>query len=65
VIDDHVDRVEIGGINAVAGEDAGGEGALQRGKTEGGIAIAAEDESDEAVAESADAVVDEDRVRTS
>jgi hypothetical protein len=33
---------------------------LQRGEAEDGIAIAAEDELDEAVAESADAVVEED-----
>jgi len=44
----------------VAGEDAGGERALQRCETEDAMAVAAKDELDEAVAESADAVVEED-----
>ncbi len=60
MVEDDVDRVELGGIDAVAGEDAGGEWALQRGETEDGVVIATENELDEAVAESADAVVEKD-----
>lgn len=63
VVEDYVDRVQIGGVDAVAGEDAGGGSALQRGETEDGMAVAAKDELDEAVAKSADAVVEEDGVR--
>lgn len=59
-IDDDVDGIEIAGIEVVAGEDAGGEWALQRCETEDGMAVAAKDELNEAVAESADAVVEED-----
>ena len=62
MVEDHVDRIQIGGVDGVADEDAGGGIALQRGETEDGIAIAAEDELDEAVAESADVVVEEDGV---
>jgi hypothetical protein len=61
-IDDDVDRIQMAGVKVVTGEDAGGKGALQRCETESGIAVAAKDELDEAVAESADAVVEEDRV---
>lgn len=50
LVDDDVDRVQVGGVGAVAGEDADGDGALQRGETENGFAIAAENELDEAVA---------------
>jgi len=42
-IEDDIDRVEIAGVEIVAGEDAGGESALQRSETKHGIAIAAED----------------------
>jgi hypothetical protein len=59
-VDDDVDRIESVGAGAVLGEDAGSERALQRGETEDGVAIAAKDELDEAVAESADAVVEQD-----
>jgi len=55
-----VDGIEVGGIRAVAGQDAGRQRALQRGEAEDGVRIAAEDELDKAVAESADAVVEED-----
>ena len=65
MVEDDIDRIEVGGVGAVAGEDAGGEWALQRGETEYGIVIAAENELDEAVAESADAVVEEDGVHVS
>ena len=58
-MDDYIDRVEAGGVDTVAGQDAGGDGALQRGETEDGIAIMAEDELGETVAESADAVIEE------
>ena len=61
-IDDDIDRIQMAGVKVVTGEDAGGEGALQRCETEDGIAVAANDELDEAVAESADAVVEEDGV---
>lgn len=60
VVQDDVDGVEVTGIRAVTGEGAGGERALQRGETENGVGIMAESELDEAVAESADAVVEED-----
>lgn len=63
MIDYDVDCVEIGGTGAVAGEDGSGKRALQRGEAEDGVAIAAEDELDKAVAECADAVVEEDGVR--
>jgi len=62
VIDDDVDCVEITGAGGVAGEDGCGESALQRGETEEGIAVTAENDLDEAVAESADAVVEKDGV---
>ena len=62
VVEGDIDRVENARIDAVAGEDGGGERALQRRETEDGIAIAAKNELDEAVAESAAAVVEEDGV---
>ncbi len=40
----------------------GGEWTLQRGELKDGVAIAAKDELDEAVAEAADAVVEKDGV---
>jgi hypothetical protein len=58
-----VKRVEILGAGSVALEDASGEGALERGEAEEIVAIVAEGELDESVAESADAVVEEDGVR--
>ena len=60
VVDDEVDRIEVGRIRAVADKDAGGQRTLQRGEAEDGAAIAAEDESDQPVAETADTVVEED-----
>jgi|SRR5271170_1257110 len=63
MVDNYIDGIESGRAGAVAGEDGHGERALQRGEAEDGIAIAAEDESDKAVAESADAVVEKDGVR--
>ncbi len=62
MVKDDVDRIEIVVADAVAGENARGESALQGCETEKVIAVAAEDELDEAVAESADAVVEEDGV---
>jgi hypothetical protein len=47
----------------VTGEYGSGESALERCKTEDGIVVAAENELNETVAESADAVVEEDGVR--
>src|ERR1700719_3299679 len=58
VVDDDVNCVEIDGAGGVAGEDGCGESALQRG--EDGVAVTAENELDEAVAESADAVIEKD-----
>ena len=63
VIGDNVDGVEVVGISPVTRKDAGREGALQRCETKDGVGIPAEDELVEAVAESADAVVENDRVR--
>ena len=60
MVEDDVDGVESAGVDAAAVEDVGGERALQRGESEGGIGIATENELDETVAESADAVVEED-----
>jgi hypothetical protein len=62
VVEDDVNGIEVAGVGAVAGEDACGERALQGGETEDGMAIAAENELDEAVAQSADSVVEEDGV---
>jgi hypothetical protein len=62
IVEDNIDRVEVAGVGPVAGEDAGDESALQRGETEERIAIAAENELDQAIAESANAVVEEDGV---
>jgi hypothetical protein len=58
----YIDGVEIGGVGVVAGQCAGGQRALQPGEPESCVAIAAEGELDEAVTESADAVVEEDGV---
>ena len=55
-----VDRIQIVGVGIVAGEYGGGETALERCKTEDGVVVAAENELNETVAESADAVVEED-----
>lgn len=60
VVDDYIDGVEIGGVGAMAGEDGGGEGALQSSEAEDRIAVMTEDELGEAVAETADTVVKED-----
>jgi len=62
VVEDYVDRVQVGGAGVVAGQDAGSESALQWGEVEDRVTVAAEDELDEAVAESADSVVEEDGV---
>jgi hypothetical protein len=62
VVEDDVNCVEITGAGGVAGEDGCGESALQRGETEDGVAVTAENELDEAAAESADAVVEKDGV---
>ena len=61
-IEDDVDGIEVVRVGGVASEDTGCERALQGSKTENCVAIAAEDELDEAVAESADAVVEKDGV---
>ena len=63
VIDDDVDSVEVLGICAVAGQDAGSERALQRCETKDSVGITADNELVQPVAESADAVVENDGVR--
>ena len=60
MIENRVDGVEAGGVGAVAAQNARSERALQRGETEDCPAIAVDYELDQAVAESADAVVEED-----
>jgi hypothetical protein len=60
VVKDNVDRIQGSRVGAVSGQNAHGERALERGETEDGTVIAAEGELDEMVAESADAVVEED-----
>lgn len=62
VVEDNVNRIEASGVGAVAGKDAGGERALQRGEAENGTAVTAKNELDETVAESADTVVEEEWV---
>lgn len=62
MVDDDIKRIQIAGVDAVMGEDAGGESTLQPRKTKIRIVIAAENELDEAVAESADTIVEKDRV---
>lgn len=63
VVEDNINRIQIARIYAVAREDASGEIALQRSEVEGLFAVAAKNELDEAVAESADTVVEEDGIR--
>jgi hypothetical protein len=62
VIEDDVDGVKVLRIGIVTGQDTRGERTLQRGKAKDGVGIAAEDELIQAVAESACAVVKNDRV---
>lgn len=57
-----VDGVEERGGGSVAGEDLGSDWALERGEAEEISTITAEDELDEAIAEPAKAVVEEDGV---
>ena len=59
VVGDHIDGVEVVSVRAVAAHDAGSEGTLQRGEAENIPAVVAQDELDQAVAQSADAVVEE------
>ena len=60
VVEDHIDRVEIGGARVVAAQNASRKRALQRGELEDGVMVLPQDELGEAVAESADAVVEKD-----
>jgi len=62
MVHNYEDCIQSGGTGAVAGEDGRGERALHRGEAEDSVAIATEDELDEAAAERADAVVEEDGV---
>jgi hypothetical protein len=59
-IDHNVKSIEVCGIFFVAGENVGGQIALQRGEAEDALRVAAENELIEAVAESADAVVEDE-----
>ncbi len=61
-VDDDIDRVELGGADAVAGKDSSGESALQRSEAEDAITLAPEDEPNEAVAEAANSVIEKDGV---
>jgi hypothetical protein len=61
-VDHNICGVEIGWIGAVTGEDASCERALQRGEAKVRRAVVAKNELNVAVAESADAVVEEDGV---
>ena len=63
VVRDDVERLEIDSIGSITTENLSGERALQRGEAEEILAIMLEGELDEAVAESAKAVVEEDGVR--
>ncbi|HWX92861.1 MAG TPA: hypothetical protein VNY29_09535 [Terriglobales bacterium] len=63
VVRDDVERVEIDSVGSMTSENLSGERALQRGEAEEILAIMLEGELDEAVAESAKAVVEEDGVR--
>jgi hypothetical protein len=59
----NVERVETRGAGSVAGEKLDGERALERSEAEEVVVVMAEGELDEAVAEPADAVVEQDGVR--
>jgi hypothetical protein len=61
-VEDNIQCVEVGGTDVVAGKDAGGKSALQRCEAEGAVRIATENELDEAMAEAADTVVENDGV---
>ena len=60
--DDHVDRIQIARVKVMALQNARGKSALQRRETEYCVAVAANDEPDQAVAKSTDAVVEDDGV---
>lgn len=60
MVNDDVNGIEVTRVGAVASQDAGGESTLQRRKTEDGVVVPVEDELDKPVAETADAVVEED-----
>jgi hypothetical protein len=60
VVQHDVDGIEVAGIASVAIKDAGGKSALQRSKAKAVLRVALKDELDKAVAEAADAVVEED-----
>ena len=62
VIEDDVDSVKVLGIGTVTGQDARGERTLQRGEPKDGVKITAQDELIQPIAESADAVVEDDGV---
>jgi hypothetical protein len=57
IVEHDIHRIPSDRIRAVASEDTGSKGALQGSETEDRFAITAENELNEAVAKSADAVV--------
>jgi hypothetical protein len=61
IVEHDIDRIQSDRIRAVAREYTGSKGALQGSETEDRFAITAENELNEAVAESTDTVVEEDR----
>jgi len=62
VVEDDVHGIEIGRADAMAAQNPGGEIALQRCEPEDVAVVALEDEFHGAIAEAADAVVENDRV---
>ena len=63
IVEDDIDRIQGTRTYAVAREYLRGEIALQRSEAEGLFAVAAKNELDESVAESADTVVEKDGIR--
>jgi hypothetical protein len=63
MIEDDVESIELLRISAVMSEDARGEGALERCKAEHSLTIVPQHELVQAVAQSADAVVEDDGVK--
>jgi hypothetical protein len=58
---DENDAIRLGRGGWEVGEDFDGQGASQGGEAENSVAVEAQEELDEAVAETTDAVVKEDR----
>ena len=62
VVQNDAHGVDVCGIRVVAVEDLGGKPTLQRGETKCPFRIAAQNEPDETIAQSADAIVEEDGI---